>query len=186
MPRELVEQWQRQNMKQAPIHPDIVTDFTPDMGTVIQQCADKPRPDLYLWVESEPNRVPSNMHALGCPTACYLINSHLELERHLEVALRFDYVFITQRAHLDAFRKVAPQTFWLPPACYPEVHRRWQGDKRRDVGFDGSVSHGSKREVLLNRLNEAIPVYYKRSFWDEKAKIFSESRLVFNNAVKLG
>ncbi|MFZ4855261.1 MAG: glycosyltransferase family protein [Desulfuromonadaceae bacterium] len=182
MPRELVEQWQLQNMKQAPTRPDIVTDFTPDMGAVIQQYADKPRPDLYLWVESVADHVPSNLHALGCPTACYLINSHLDLEHHLEVALGFDYVFIAQRAHLDAFRKMAPRTFWLPAACDPEVHLRWQGDKRYDVGFVGSVSHGSKREVLLNRLNEAIPVHYERSFRDERAKVFSESRLVFNNA----
>jgi len=183
MPREFVEQWQLQNMKQSPIQHDIMTDFTPDMGTVFQQHADKPRPDLYLWVESMPDHVPFNLPALGCPTACYLINSHLDLERHLEVALGFDYVFVAQRAYLDSFRKVSPRTFWLPLACDPEVHQRWQGHKLYDVGFVGSVSHGSERQELLSRLNEAIPVHYERCFWDEMAQVFSESRMVFNSAV---
>ena len=183
MPEGLVELWQLQNMKLTPTSHDIVTDFTPDMGAVVRQHADKPRPSLYLWVESVPGYVPSNLQALGCPTACYLIDSHLHLEQHLEVARGFDYVFIAQRAYLDLFRKVAPRTFWLPLACDPEVHHRWQGDKRYDVGFVGSVSHGSERQLLLSRLNAAFPIHYERCFWDEMARVFSISRMVFNNAV---
>ena len=183
LPGEFIERWQLQNMKLAPTRHDIVTDFTPDMGTVLQQHADKPRPSLYLWVESVPGYVPYNLQALDCPTACYLIDSHLDLDQHLEVATGFDYVFIAQRAYLDVFRKVAPRTFWLPLACDPEVHRCWHGDKRYDVGFVGSVSPGSKRQAFLSRLNNSVPVHYERCFWDEMARAFSESRMVFNNAV---
>lgn len=183
LPDELIEMWQLQNMKLPPTLHDIVTDFTPDMATVLKQHADKPRPDLYLWVESVPGHVPSNLQALGCPTACYLIDSHLNFEKHLEVAHGFDYVFIAQFAYLDAFRKVVPRTYWLPLACDPEVHRRNKCDKQYDVGFVGSVSHGSERQALLNQLNSAIPVHYERCFWDEMARVFSESRMIFNNAV---
>lgn len=184
MPSELVELWQLQNMKLPPTRHDIVTGFTPDMETVLLQHADQPKPDLYLWVESVPGHTPGNLKALGCPTVCYLIDSHLSLERHLEVARGFDYVFIAQRAYLEQFRAVAPRTFWLPLACDPDVHRRWPEDVTHDVGFVGGVFPGSDREALLNLLNESVTVHYERCFWDDMARVFSSSRIVFNNAVK--
>lgn len=183
MPDELIELWNLQNLKLPPIQHDIVTGFTPDMGTVLQQNSDKPKPDLYLWVESVPGHIPANLKALGCPTACYLIDSHLSLEKHLEVATCFDYVFIAQRAYLEKFRKINPHTYWLPLACDPEIHRTWQADKEFDVGFVGSVTPGSEREEYLKTLSNTVPVHYERCFWDDMARLFSASKMVFNNAV---
>jgi hypothetical protein len=152
MPEELFERWQLQNMKLPPTVHDIVTGFTPDMAEVLRQHPDKPKPDLYLWVESVPGHVPQNLAALGCPTACYLIDSHLSLDRHLERAKEFDSVFIAQREYLSEFRKVNARTFWLPLGCDPEIHRNYNGQKTFDVGFVGGVSPGTKREELLKRL----------------------------------
>lgn len=184
MPEELVEQWHLQNMKLPPISHDIVTDFSPDMSETLRQNSDKPKPDIYLWVESVPGHHPANLSALGCPTACYLIDSHLNLERHLERCREFDFVFIAQREYLPAFRAVNPKTFWLPLGCDPEVHRRWPVDKQFDVGFVGGVSAGSMREQLLNRLAAMVELKYERCFWDEMAQLFSASHMVFNNAVR--
>lgn len=183
LPAELIAQWQLHNMNAPEVVHDIVTDFTPDMAAVIEQGT-QPLPDLYLWIESVPGHAPRNLQALSCPTACYLIDSHLSLARHLEIAPGFDYVFIAQREYLPRFRKVNPRTFWLPLGCDPEVHRRWPGQKRHDVGFVGGVFPGSEREALLKRLGEAVPVHFERCFWDDMARLFSESRIVFNNAVK--
>lgn len=183
LPPELIERWQLQNMKLPPIRHDIVTGFTPDMGTVRSENPDMPPPDLYLWVESVPGHTPSNIAALGCPSACYLIDSHLNLEHHLESAPNFDYVFIAQRAYLDQFRSVNPRSYWLPLACDPEIHRRWPLEQQWDIGFVGSVFPGSERESLLARLTEAVPVHHERCFWDDMAQVFSASRIVFNNAV---
>lgn len=182
LPAELIERWQLQNMNAPEIVHDIVTDFAPDMATIVEQT-NQPHPDLYLWVESVPGYTPRNLQALSCPTACYLIDSHLNLERHLQIAPGFDYVFIAQRAYLPQFRKVNPRTFWLPLGCDPEVHRRWPGEKRHDVGFVGGVFPGSEREALLKRLGETVPVHFERCFWDDMARLFSASRMVFNNAV---
>lgn len=184
MPPELVELWQLQNMKLPPTRHDIVTGFTPDMETILQQHSDKPKPDLYLWVESVPGHAPYNLKALACPTACYLIDSHLNLECHLELAKGFDYVFIAQRAYLEQFRKESPRTFWLPLACDPDVHRTWPVGKVHQVGFVGGVFPGSEREALLAQLGDAVPVHSERCFWDDMARLFSASRIVFNNAVR--
>lgn len=183
LPAELIERWHLQNMNAPEIAHDIVTDFTPDMTEVIEQTT-HPSPDLYLWIESVPGHEPRNLHALPCPTACYLIDSHLNLARHLEIAPGFDYVFIAQREYLPQFRKVNPRSYWLPLGCDPDVHRPWPGEKRHDVGFVGGVFPGSEREALLKRLGEAVPVHFERCFWDDMARLFSESRIVFNNAVK--
>lgn len=184
MPGQLIEQWQLQNMHAPAVEHDLVTDFTPDMGCLLGQHPELPRPDLYLWVESVPRHVPQNLSALGCPTACYLIDSHLNLERHLVLASGFDYIFIAQREYLPQFRQVNPRSFWLPLACDPEVHRRWEEEKRYDIGFVGGVQQGSRREALLATLNSEMPVQYERCFWDDMARLFSASRMVFNNAVK--
>lgn len=184
MPPELIDLWQLQNMHAPPVKHDVMTGFAPDMGDVRAQHPGLPCPDLYLWIESVPGYQPTNMGALGCPTACYLIDSHLNLERHLALAPGFDSVFIAQREYLPQFRQVNPRTFWLPLACDPEVHRCWEGEKRCDISFVGGVQQGSRRESLLAALNNEIPVQYERCFWDDMARLFSASRMVFNNAVR--
>ncbi|MCE1226838.1 MAG: glycosyltransferase [Geobacteraceae bacterium] len=184
MPEELIERWHLQNMKLPSIRHDIVTDFSPDMAEVLRQNSDKPKPDVYLWIESVPGHRPLNLKSLGCPTACYLIDSHLNLERHLERCREFDFVFIAQREYLPTFRAINPNTFWLPLGCDPEVHRRWPVEKQFDAGFVGGVSAGSVREQLLQRLSVAVELKYERCFWDEMAQLFSSSRMVFNNAVR--
>lgn len=184
MPAELVETWQLQNMKAPAVKHDIVTGFEPDMADVVCENPHLPLPDLYFWVESVPGHRPSNLLALGCPTACYLIDSHLNLERHLERCREFDFVFIAQREYLPAFREVNPKTFWLPLGCDPDIHCRWPVDKQFDAGFVGGVSSGSEREQLLQRLSVAVDLKYERCFWDDMAQLFSASRMVFNNAVR--
>jgi hypothetical protein len=184
MPQELIKLWQLQNMKLPPVEHDVVTGFTSDMGELLLERPNLGKPDFYLWVESVPGHIPGNISALGCPTACYLIDSHLSLDRHLAIIRDFNYVFIAQREYLEVFRSVNPRTYWLPLACDPEVHRRWDVVRHHDISFVGGVSQGSRREGLLDTLNSEIPVQYERCFWDDMARLFSCSRLVFNNAVK--
>ena len=183
LPHELIKLWQLQNMTPLTLEHDIVTGFTPDMGDVLSQHPELPRPDLYLWVESVPGHQPANLAALGCPTACYLIDSHLHLERHLDLAGQFDVVFIAQREYLPRFREINPRTCWLPLGCDPEIHCRWDLPLQHDIGFVGGVGTGSRREALLAHLNATLPVHRERCFLDDMAKLFSVSRMVFNNAV---
>ena len=182
LPHEFIEKWQLQNIKQPIIHHDIITDFDTDMGVVLAVNPDVPRPDLFLWVESALGYIPRNIAALECPSCCYLIDSHLQRERHLKHAVGFDFVFIAQLAYLEEFRKVNPRTYWLPLACDEEIHRQWQVEKNHDIGFVGAVIPESRREELLNRLRGSFPLHSECCFWDEMARVFSESRIAFNNA----
>jgi GT2 family glycosyltransferase len=184
LPEELIEQWHLQNMK-APVLPhDITTDFDPDMADVLTATEPADHPDLYLWIESVGGHYPRNLQALSCPKACYLIDSHLNLSWHLEWARQFDHVFIAQREYLDSFRELGINVHWLPLACDPEIHTSLELLKKHDVAFVGSLtSNNPRRTELLRILSEQVNLHAERCFLDDMAKVFSESKIVFNSAV---
>lgn len=183
LPAEYIERWSLEAMKKPILPLDIDTPFNADMEDLLRQCPVENHPDLFLWVESAGGFFPEKLEALPCPRVCYLIDSHRHLESHLKQAQLFDYVFIAQRAYLDDFRAVNPQSYWLPLACDPEVHGKKTDTKLHDIGFVGGIEPGSRRQLLLKKLNEHIPLYFERCFWDDMARVFSESHIVFNEAV---
>lgn len=184
LPAELIEQWKLHAMK-APVLPhDIATGFSPDMEKVLASVDSHEHPDLYLWVELVGGYHPTNLDALPCPKACYLIDTHLNLKWHLEWARFFDFVFIAQREYLELFRKQGMNAHWLPLACDPEIHAYHDVAKRYDVGFVGSVtSNNPRRAELLTRLSEKTNLHVERCFMGEMAEVLSASRIVFNSAV---
>ncbi len=184
MPHEYIQQWQLQEMNLPLYDQEIPTTFSPDISHLLAALPLEEHPDLYLWVESVPGHYPANISALSCPKACYLIDSHLNLSSQLEWASGFDYVFIAQREYLPAFRHRGHNVHWLPLGCDPEIHRRHDVTLRHEIGFVGSVREGSRRERLLRRLAQTFTLEYKRCFWDDMARHFSASRLVFNDALK--
>jgi GT2 family glycosyltransferase len=184
LPHELIEKWQLQNMKLPLGEQDISTDFTPDMAEIISGIDPEQLPDLYLWIESVGGYFPQNLEAVSCPKICYLIDSHHNLLQHLEWANRFDFVFIAQKEYLDEFRKLGMNAHWLPLGCDSDVHCSIDIPKIFPIGFEGSVSGGSRREALLTELATQIPVQYDRCFWEDRARLFSESKIIFNSAAK--
>lgn len=184
LPHELIEKWQLQNMNLPLNDHDISTGGNPDMEQLVADTAPVDRPDLYIWIESVSGYSPLNLNALPCPKVCYLIDSHLNLAMHLEWARQFDQVFIAQREYLDDFRNLGMKTYWLPLGCDPDVHHRYDEPKIHEVGFVGGIMAGSRREALLTELAGQIPVHYERCFWDDMIRLFSRSRIVFNEAVR--
>ncbi|KAB0667289.1 glycosyltransferase [Oryzomonas japonica] len=184
LPADLIDRWQLQNMKLPLKEQDISTDFVPDMAAILGDTASAEHPDLYLWIESVPGHFPRNLAALKCPKVCYLIDSHLSLPLHLEWGKNFDMVFIAQREYLEEFRRQGIRAFWLPLGCDPEVHKKAGSEKKFEISFVGGIPQGSRRQRLLATLDAHLPVHYERCFWDDMARLFSESKIVFNEAVR--
>ncbi|QOX80334.1 glycosyltransferase [Trichlorobacter lovleyi] len=182
-PHELVETWHLQKLRLPFEELDVVTDFTPDIAEHADRLATD-RPDLYLWVESVGGYFPENIGALDCPTACWLIDTHLNLPWHLQWAERFDFVFLAQREYVQQFRDKAVNAHWLPLACDPEIHAPSNTPKIHDLSFVGSLSHNPRRQQLLKSIDEVFGIYCERCWWDDMARVISESRITFNNAVK--
>lgn len=183
-PHELIETWHLQNLRRPFEELDIVTDFTPDMAEYADPSASE-RPDLYLWVESVGGYFPENVDMLGCPTACWLIDTHLNLPWHLQWAERFDFVFLAQQEYVQKFRDKGMNAHWLPLACDPEIHAPVVDlPKLHDLSFVGSLSHNPRRQQLLKGLDETFGIHCERCWWDDMARVISQSRITFNNAVK--
>jgi len=121
------------------------------------------------------------------PKACYLIDTHLFPSDHLEIARRFDVVFLAQKAYVDLFReKLSRPVFWLPLAADPSIHRPCPTREFFDIGICGSKSGGrssNQRSRRLARLELHYSVGQKRVFLEDMAAFLSQCRLLFNSAV---
>lgn len=184
LPGHFIEKWHLQKLNRPLTEQDISTDFKPDMAEIIKNTPPEQLPDLYIWIESVGGYNPLNLDALSCPKACYLIDCHLKLAPRLEWAKQFDIVFIAQREYLEDFRNLGMRTYWLPLGCDPDVHCRYDVPKIHPVSFEGSIPEASRREELLMKLASQVPLNYDRCFWEDRARLFSESKIVFNSAAQ--
>lgn len=182
---EVIKRWNLENMKLEVKPLDLPLDPDVDILEIYNQAPKEIKPDIFLWIESVNGNYPKNIKDLNIPTACYFVDSHLNLPMHLEWGKNFDFVFIAQREYIPEFIKAGIQNvFWLPLACDKELLKSNGEQKTHNLGFVGSISGNKRRELLLAQLIKNFNLYYERCFWDEMARVFAESKIVFNNAVK--
>ena len=182
LPGQLLTAWKLENMK-APVLPqDIDAPMDVDMAHV-QNWLGEFKPDLYLWVESVPGYFPKNLSSMGCPKACYLIDTYGSFKWHIEWAKNFDYVFLADLSFVERFREAGINAHWLPLGCDPQIHIPQKLTPLYDIGFVGTVMSGTDRQRYLQALTTKHRVHYERSFLQEMSATFSKSKMVFNNAV---
>ncbi|MFQ5559019.1 MAG: glycosyltransferase [Nitrospinota bacterium] len=184
---DIIKAWNLENMKE-PVKPqDISCGNDVTIPQILTSLPEGWSPELFLWIESVYGYFPGEINRLGCPTACYLIDSHINLSWHLKWALNFDYVFVAQREYIPAFKKAGCSNVdWLPLACDAEIHGKIECEKIYDIGFVGSITaNHTRRKNLLECLSrKGFQVHIERSFLKEMTKTFSSSKIVFNNAIK--
>lgn len=166
---------------------DLDFGWQPDFNLIAPHLNNTNKPDLFIWIESVGGHSPQNLKALNVPTACYLIDSHVNLTEHLNIAKNFDFVFIAQLEYVKDFTAAGIQNvYWLPLGADKMLHRNYDKSKKYNVGFVGSINSQfhSRRQELLNKINSEIPVSYKRCFLDDMVNHLAESKIVFNNAIK--
>jgi len=147
------------------------------------------RPDLVLWVDAGREFLLRNPGHFDCPTACLIGDTHTDQrEWRIDYARQFDQVFLMfVRQHMQAFgeagcRRVA----WLPAACDPEIHRRFDVPKAYDVVFVGQTlpQWHAERVRLLERLQQAgFDLRVDSKVLEEMALLFSRGRIVFNRSL---
>lgn len=156
-----------------------------DMGDVLAQLPAGWKPDVFLYVDTGLLYPLKNMKALNCLKACYLIDSHVAFDLHLELAENYDIVFAAHKPAIEMFKERGIENvFWVPPACDPALHEKKFAEKKYDVGFVGSSN--SERVYLLNELGKRFNTYYERCFLERMAEVFSQSRIVFNKSIEGG
>ncbi len=182
---EILRLWNMEELRDRVREHDIPY-FTKDLEEVLAHLGTNWVPDLFLWVESGIYYPIDGMESLPCPTACYLVDSHLNLETHLEMAKRFDCVFVAQKEYIPRFRQEGiEEVHWLPLACDPEVHGKARQDKEYDVAFVGSITPANhRRNAQLWRLAGRFSLHVDRCFLEKMASTFDRARIVFNQSVK--
>ncbi len=137
--------------------------------------------DAFLFIDdSLAYRIPDGLR----PRACWVIDTHLGYERCRERALGCDLVFAAQRNGAERLQQDGIDARWLPLACDPEVHRRYQVPLEFDWCFVGTVRAG-RRPELLRHLQQRFPRgFIGQRYFDEMARTYSASKLVINQSVR--
>ncbi|AMM40511.1 Methyltransferase type 11 domain protein [Candidatus Desulfofervidus auxilii] len=155
-----------------------------DLKKVFKQLPLGWKPDVFLYIDTGISYPLINLDAIKCIKSCYLIDTHLKLEKHIEIAKNFDVVFIAQKADVKRFKERGiKNVFWIPLACDPEIHGKKTNNKLYDIGFVGSLTD-PKRVELLDKLKRRFNLYYERCFLERMAEVFSQSKIVFNKSIK--
>src|SRR5260370_14463411 len=119
-----------------------VVHFRPDALTAIPTSGF----DLYLNID---DGLEYHLPAELRPSAWWAIDTHLNFDWCRQKARSFDFVFAAQR---DGARRlesegVAPAQ-WLPLACDPQIHRRFDVEKVHDIAVVGNVFAGPRCERI--------------------------------------
>ncbi|HDN67792.1 MAG TPA: methyltransferase domain-containing protein [Firmicutes bacterium] len=182
----LIKKWNLENMGEEVKPHDIPCGFDIDIRQVVEELSPAWQPDLLLWVESVYGYLPKGIGQLPFPTACYLIDSHLHLREHLKWVEGFNFIFVAQRQYIPEFERAGfKNVYWLPLACDPQVHRKFDVKKVYEIGFAGSLTpEHRERRRLLTLLCQQFNVHIDRKFFREMALLFSRSKIVFNHSVR--
>jgi spore maturation protein CgeB/tetratricopeptide (TPR) repeat protein len=157
---------------------------TPLRG-VMDQLPQGWKPDFYFWLETGLSEIPTDLQEYDLPKVCYLIDTHINYEKHVEIASHFDFIFLAQKAYVEKMTDAGiKNVFWLPLACDPDIHGKVEHEKKWDVGFVGTIPETqNRRKSLLERIGSRFDLNCERKFMDEMAEHYSRSKIVFNNAI---
>ncbi|MBI5747624.1 MAG: glycosyltransferase, partial [Nitrospinae bacterium] len=184
--QDIVRLWNLENMREEVKSHDISCSKNVSIDEILKKLPHGFMPDLFLWIESVYGYFPQGIQKLSFPTACYMIDSHLNLSWHLDWAKQFDFVFVAQKKYIPDFKNAGcMNVHWLPLGCDPGIHKKFDVEKVYDIGFVGSITKNHvRRKMLLDKLSRYFNVHVERSFLKDMALTFSRSKIIFNEAIK--
>jgi 2-polyprenyl-3-methyl-5-hydroxy-6-metoxy-1,4-benzoquinol methylase len=119
------------------------------------------------------------------PSAWWAIDTHMDFAWCLEKARCFDLVFAAQRDGTTRLRQEGiASARWLPLACDPETHGRQDVATEFDICFIGNLMPGPRTDLLRLIEQHFKSVYVGQAYFEEMARTYSASRIVFNRSVK--
>lgn len=158
--------------------------------------------DYHFWVDWGEDGLPWEQWSIpedGGKKIYVGSDTHLGKEYRFKKAEEFDYVFFNQKDAVEEFNKQSrKKAIWLPHAAEPTAYPKINIIKKWDVGFVGHVQetanyNGIKRIDALDRLFKEFPNFYygsrhpgfpEKNLFEDAAKRFSESKVVFNISIK--
>lgn len=143
-------------------------------------------PGLFFFIDSDIDFFPRGMERLNCPTACYLVDVHIDLKKRERYAPFFDYIFVAQKDYVGHFKKLGyKEVHWLPFSCDPQIHSERPSIRIYDIGFVGSIRCSERRAEILATLGKKYKMNDYKKFYpkEEIGNIYSQSKIVVNTPV---
>lgn len=140
-------------------------------------------PDIIIVIDYVQKNM--DLRAFKCPKVYYAYDNDLEYYHHIKDAkiAEYDYVFLAQKDWVEKYRELGCQNvFWLPHACDPEIHKRWNQVSKYDICFVGNIVRGSDRERLIQTLQNKFNIFVGQVYFHDLARIYSQSKIIFNRS----
>jgi len=137
--------------------------------------------DLYLNIDDGLRyELPAELK----PSACWVIDTHLDFDWSLRKARAFDFVFAAQKDGTERLREAGVTSAeWLPLACDPEFHRPHDVPQEYDVCFVGNVFPGPRQELLELLQQRYARTFVGRRYLHAMAQAYSASAIAFNRSI---
>lgn len=141
--------------------------------------------DANIWVDwgedGLKGLIPYPMIDCPHPNIYWASDTHLGYEYRLEMARKFDHVFVAQKKAVEDFARDGVTAEWLPHAYQPQAYPKMDlASKKYDVGFVGHINSENRVDALDRLFKEFPNFFYGQKLFEEAAEKFCESKIVFN------
>jgi len=125
------------------------------------------------------------------PMAYWASDTHIlsgnvdSYDYRLSVAKKADFAFCAQKQAVERMKKDGiPNSIWLPHAVEPLAYPKFDlATKKYDVCFVGHVNNRVREDALDRLFSEFPNFYYGQALFEDAARKFAESKIVFNIAM---
>lgn len=141
--------------------------------------------DANIWVDWGEDGlggfIPYPMIDCPKPNIYWASDTHLGFDYRLNMAKKFDHVFVAQKRAVEEFAAQGVKAEWLPHAFEPQAYPKMElASKKYDVCFVGHINSENRIDAL-DRLFKEIPnFFYGQRLFEQAAEKFCESKIVFN------
>ncbi|HAA73713.1 TPA: hypothetical protein DCE37_01155, partial [Candidatus Latescibacteria bacterium] len=144
-----------------------------------------------MWADNGGAFLPIGFDKLSCPSVALIGDTHTgQMDWRIDYAKMFSHVYLMfTRHHIPEFEQAGVTNIgWLPAACDPRFHGKFDVAKSYEIGFIGQTNPQwhPDRVALLERLRAAgFDLQVDGKILEEMSLFHSRSKIVFNRSLNL-
>lgn len=141
--------------------------------------------DANIWVDwgedGLKDLIPYKMVDCPHPNVYWASDTHIGFDYRLEMAKKFDKVFVAQKKAVEDFKKNGVEAEWLPHAVEPLAYDLQDPlIKKYDICFLGHINNVKRIDFLDRMFREFPNFWYGQKLFNDAAKKFGESKICLN------
>ncbi|OGS25460.1 MAG: hypothetical protein A2297_06990 [Elusimicrobia bacterium RIFOXYB2_FULL_48_7] len=142
--------------------------------------------DAIIEIDSSGQYHLPGLNKLKIPSALWSLDTHEHDKMHFQSFIKndFEHLFSCHRNYLN---KLGNNCKWLPVACDPNIHKKYELQKIYDITFIGNTNPlvYPERVKLLNKIKQRYNLsVFSNTFGENMAIKYSQSKIVFNKSIR--